>query len=225
MSDLFEQANSDKTIPQVLLVNDSKELDKYCNNLETNGCNLCELSKNARVVVSRGNIRSRLMIIGQNPGAQEDQNGIPFCGPAGKLLDTWIEESDLSKFKPYFTNVGLCKTPDNSPLNPEQRKACSIHLYTQIKLLAPKAIIAVGKPAINALVPNTEAMQTVDIILKQKLFKHPDIDFYVPCYFIYHPAFLLRKQGEEGKPYKEKNMKVLSMVKSYLEIEQAEEVF
>jgi uracil-DNA glycosylase family 4 len=225
MDSLFDQSETSSKEPSVLLTNSAKELDDYCNKLETDGCTRCELSQNARVVVSRGNIRSTLMVVGQNPGDQEDQNGIPFCGPAGKLLDVWIEESGLSKFKPYFTNVGLCKTPDNSPLNSEQREACSIHLNTQIKLLAPKAIIAVGKPAINALVPITEAMQTADIILKRKLYKHPDIDFYVSCFFIYHPAFLLRKQGEEGKPYKEKNMKVLNMVKLFLEIDQAEEIF
>ena len=88
-----------------------KRLDGFCSTLESEGCNKCELGKESRVVVSRGNINSPLMFVGQNPGAQELKLGQPFVGPAGKLLNEMISEAGLDKWQPYFTNSGLCGTP------------------------------------------------------------------------------------------------------------------
>lgn len=172
-----------------------KRLDGFCSTLESEGCNKCELGKESRVVVSRGNINSPLMFVGQNPGAQELKLGQPFVGPAGKLLNEMISEAGLDKWQPYFTNSGLCGTPGNRPLNEEEQAACLPYLQTQIRYLVPSVIICVGMPPVIAMFPGFKNSRASSLVNKAQVYVEPSSGMRFTCIYIYHPAFLLRKKG------------------------------
>lgn len=213
-------------------INRPSELKEYAVALRQNGCTLCDLGgKLGRVCVSRGSLKATLMIVGQNPGATELEEGQPFVGPAGKLLDKQLEESNIvPNFKAYWTNVGLCGTEGNAPLTKKQADACRIHLRTQIKLLAPIAIIAVGKPSLNSLVPACEPMKAFDCVGKKYTYSDIEEGIYLPVYPILHTAFILRKGNgtEEFKKFHNQNIEALKIVRQVLQvgaIDRAEAVF
>lgn len=109
------------------------------------GCSLCQTRQ--RLVFGMGNEQAELMFIGEGPGEQEDRQGLPFVGPAGKLLDDMLEMIDLKREKVYIANVVKCRPPGNrDPLNIEQ-DACSPWLERQIQLLDPKIIVCLGRIA------------------------------------------------------------------------------
>ena len=176
--------------------NNDVALEHMISKLEKDGCQLCSLGiVSPKVVVSRGNLRSRIAIVGQNPGTVELQQGYPFLGPAGKLLDSMLEKSGLDKAKPYFTNVGLCGTPENRPLNEQEQAKCKPHLTGQLLLLRPKVILAVGKPAISTIDPTSMNVKVSDII--SKIWSYDNKFETVPVYVIYHLAFILRQQNQQ----------------------------
>lgn len=193
--------------------NNDVALEHYILKLEKDGCKLCPLGYTSpRVVVSRGSLRSRLAIIGQNPGNQELVQGYPFVGPAGILLDKMLEISGLDGAKPYFTNVGLCGTPDNRPLNEQEQSACNTHWKSQVLQLRPKAIIAVGKPSINTIVPTTKDMAVAKIVTQ--IFEYDNRFEIVPVYAIYHPAFILRQDDQQK--YIDQTVQKMEEIKNYL---------
>lgn len=109
------------------------------------GCSLWETRKH--VVFGVGNRSAEVMLIGEGPGATEDQEGVPFVGRAGKLLDDMLEIIDLDRTKVYITNIVKCRPPNNrDPLNTEQ-EACIGFLRRQTALIRPKIIVCLGRIA------------------------------------------------------------------------------
>lgn len=107
------------------------------------GCSLCETRLN--LVFGVGNEHSEVMLIGEGPGEQEDRTGIPFVGPAGKLLDNMLEMIDLNREKVYIANIVKCRPPRNrDPMNVEQ-DACIGWLERQIALVDPRIIVCLGR--------------------------------------------------------------------------------
>jgi len=105
-------------------------------------CSLCESRRN--LVFGVGNQNAEVMLIGEGPGEQEDIQGIPFVGPAGKLLDTMLEIIDLDRNNVYIANMVKCRPPKNrDPLDIE-KAACSEWLSRQIALVNPKIIVCLG---------------------------------------------------------------------------------
>ena len=114
------------------------------------GCTLCETRHN--LVFGDGNTGAEVMLIGEGPGEQEDLQGIPFVGPAGKLLDDMLEMIDLDRQKVYIANIVKCRPPRNrDPLNVEQ-EACRPWLDRQIALVNPRIIVCLGRIAAMALI-------------------------------------------------------------------------
>ena len=114
------------------------------------GCSLGETRHN--LVFGVGNEQAEVMLIGEGPGEQEDLQGIPFVGPAGKLLDDMLEMIDLDRQKVYIANIVKCRPPRNrDPLNVEQ-EACRPWLDRQIALVNPKIIVCLGRIAAMALI-------------------------------------------------------------------------
>ena len=114
------------------------------------GCSLGETRHN--LVFGVGNAQAEVMLIGEGPGEQEDLQGIPFVGPAGKLLDDMLEMIDLDRQKVYIANIVKCRPPRNrDPLNVEQ-EACRPWLDRQIALVNPKIIVCLGRIAAMALI-------------------------------------------------------------------------
>lgn len=114
------------------------------------GCSLGETRHN--LVFGVGNAQAEVMLIGEGPGEQEDLQGVPFVGPAGKLLDDMLEMIDLDRQKVYIANIVKCRPPRNrDPLNVEQ-EACRPWLNRQIALVNPKIIVCLGRIAAMALI-------------------------------------------------------------------------
>lgn len=114
------------------------------------GCSLAQARHN--LVFGVGNEQAEVMLIGEGPGEQEDLKGIPFVGPAGKLLDDMLEMIDLDRQKVYIANIVKCRPPRNrDPLNVEQ-DACAPWLNRQIALVNPKIIVCLGRIAAMRLI-------------------------------------------------------------------------
>ena len=117
------------------------------------GCRCCSLGETRhKLVFGVGNAQAEVMLIGEGPGEQEDLQGVPFVGPAGKLLDDMLEMIDLDRQKVYIANIVKCRPPQNrDPLNVEQ-EACRPWLDRQIALVNPKIIVCLGRIAAMALI-------------------------------------------------------------------------
>ncbi len=122
---------------------DLEELKREC--LACRGCGLCETRTN--VVFGVGTPDAEVMFIGEGPGEQEDLQGEPFVGRAGKLLDDMLELIDLDRSRIYIANMVKCRPPKNRDPLPEEQAACSRWLERQIALIRPKIIVCLGRIA------------------------------------------------------------------------------
>ena len=113
-------------------------------------CGLCERRHN--VVFGVGNRRAKLLLVGEGPGEQEDLQGIPFVGPAGKLLDDMLSIIDLSRDDCYIANIVKCRPPRNRDPQREEQEACFPYLDNQIDLLDPQIIVCLGRIAAQKLI-------------------------------------------------------------------------
>ena len=155
-------------------------------------CNLSN-SKN-KIVVSRGNPFAKLMIIGEAPGAKEEELGEPFVGRSGKLLDKLLQNAgiDISQ-DVYFCNVVKCRPPKNRRPTKIEIQENLPWLYQQIKLVNPEIIVLVGATALEAISKNKSPIS----ILRGKWINWNG-RLVMP---IFHPAYLLRNQSkEDGAP-------------------------
>ena len=114
------------------------------------GCTLCETRRN--LVFGDGNTGAEVMLIGEGPGEQEDLQGVPFVGPAGKLLDDMLSIIDLDREKCYIANIVKCRPPRNRDPQPQEQDACIGFLENQIALLQPKIIVCLGRIAAQRLI-------------------------------------------------------------------------
>ena len=106
-------------------------------------CALCQTRRN--VVFGVGNPQAEILLVGEGPGAHEDEQGVPFVGRAGKLLDDMLAMIGLDRSKVYITNIVKCRPPENrDPLNVEQ-DACTGYLRRQIALMQPKIVVSLGR--------------------------------------------------------------------------------
>ena len=117
------------------------------------GCERCQLcQRRHHIVIGTGNEQSPIMFIGEGPGEQEDLQGEPFVGPAGKLLDLQLELIGLDRSSVYICNIVKCRPPQNRDPAPEERTACREWLDRQIALVNPKVIVCLGRIAATALI-------------------------------------------------------------------------
>jgi len=155
----------------------------------------CELKKNAtNLVFGDGNINAKIMIIGEGPGAQEDSEGIPFVGRAGKLLDKMLEAIQLDRDKVYISNVVNYRPPANRRPTEDEIKKYLPYLKTHIEIINPKILILLGSTALTALIGNIEVISKARGKWIQK-----EIGKIKPWIIAsFHPAFLMR-QPEQKK--------------------------
>ena len=150
-------------------------------------------SKN-KIVVSRGNPLAKLMIIGEAPGAKEEELGEPFVGRSGKLLDKLLQNVGIDINQDvYFCNVVKCRPPQNRRPTKAEIQENLPWLYQQIKLVNPRVIVLVGATALEAILKNKSRIS----ILRGKWIDWED-RLVMP---VFHPSYLLRNPSkEEGKP-------------------------
>ncbi|NES66384.1 MAG: uracil-DNA glycosylase [Okeania sp. SIO2D1] len=160
-----------------------------------NQCCRCELGQNrTHAVIGRGNPQAEIMIIGEAPGQNEDEQGLPFVGRSGQLLDKILESVELSSDRHvYISNAIRCRPPENRTPTTQEIEACKPYLLEQIRLVDPKIILLTGATAVKAL---TGEKRGITKIRGQWLEWEGRL-----CMPIFHPAYLLRNPSREpGKP-------------------------
>ena len=155
----------------------------------------CELKKNAtNLVFSDGNINSKIMIIGEGPGAQEDAEGKPFVGRAGKLLDKMLAAIQLNRTKVYISNVVNYRPPANRKPTEVEIGRYLPYLKSHIEIINPKILMLLGSTALNTLIGNQVVISKARGQWIQK-----EIGLAKPWIIAsFHPAFLMR-QPEQKK--------------------------
>ena len=163
-------------------------------------CTRCILHRNrTRIVFGEGRPDADIMLVGEAPGYQEDISGRPFVGPAGKLLTAWIEAVGLRRGEVYIANVVKCRPLDNRDPYPQEKEACSPFLHTQIFLVRPRVLVALGRHAANGLARTNIAMR--DLRGVDLRYRNEKTDMDVPVVATYHPSYVLRKG--RGEPERE----------------------
>lgn len=184
---------------EVILLKDSMDKVKALNAIKkkVHICKKCSLYKTKKnYVFGSGNPFALLLFVGEAPGRDEDETGLPFVGKAGQLLSELILGIGLEREKDsYIANVLKCRPPGNRDPLPEEVKACSRYLELQIKIINPKIICALGRFAAGFLLDTKNPRISV---LRSKLHKSK---YGIPLVVTYHPAALLRNlsQIEEAK--------------------------
>lgn len=173
-------------------------LDKL--NLECSDCCACELnSTRHNVVFSDGNPETaRIMLIGEAPGENEDLQGKPFVGRAGKLLNEFLAKAEISRENDlYITNTVKCRPPKNRVPTDEEKKACRKVLESQIEIINPKIILLCGATALKSFIKTKLPISKIrgeifEIEIKGKKYNAMPI---------FHPSYLLRNHSfEPGSP-------------------------
>ena len=126
---------------------------------EVKKCTTCRLHETrTRTVFGRGDLRARLMFVGEAPGADEDREGVPFVGRAGKLLDRMVYAMGLERDEVYITNILKCRPPGNRNPRPEEIARCLPYLKKQIQIINPKIICTLGKFSTQNLLNTTRGI-------------------------------------------------------------------
>lgn len=123
-------------------------LEQAC--LQCNKCKLC--SGRTNVVFGVGNRNADILFVGEGPGEQEDLQGEPFVGPAGKLLDSMLSIIDLDRTKVYIANIVKCRPPMNRDPQDDEQDACIDYLRKQVALIQPKIIVCLGRIAARRII-------------------------------------------------------------------------
>jgi DNA polymerase len=135
-------------------------------------------------VFGSGNPKADILIIGEAPGADEDAQGLPFVGAAGKLLTKILEAIDLSRDEVYIANIIKCRPPENRRPEKDEIAQCEPYLQKQIELIKPAFILALGLTAVNTLFKKNHQMQDI----RGKVMNYHGVSLLAT----YHPAALLR---------------------------------
>jgi DNA polymerase len=162
------------------------------------GCTACRLhTSRTQVVFGVGNQDADLMVIGEAPGADEDRQGEPFVGRAGQLLNEMLFAVGYPRETVYIANIVKCRPPENRNPQHDEALSCASFLHQQISLVAPKAILAVGKVAAQNL------LQTELPIGKMRGSQYRYAKLNIPVIVTYHPAYLLRSPREKRKVWQD----------------------
>ena len=156
---------------------------------EARGCTRCPLWQGrTQVVFGNGNADADLMFVGEAPGFHEDQQGLPFVGRAGKLLDELLAGIGLSRDEVWVCNVLKCRPPGNRDPQPEEIESCKPYLYEQVELIEPKVVCTLGNFATKLLTRSSRGIRSV----RGRVQIHELGGSRVRLYPLYHPAAALR---------------------------------
>ena len=154
-------------------------------------CNLQKQAKN--IVFSDGNPKSKIMLIGEAPGANEDQEGLPFVGRAGMLLDKMLAAINLDRKNVYISNIINYRPPDNRKPTEEEIKQYLPFISKHIEIINPKILVLLGSTAMNALIGK-------DIVISKmrgKWLKKKFGECKTSVIITFHPAFLMRQPAQK----------------------------
>jgi DNA polymerase len=159
-------------------------------------CTRCKLHKGRnKIVFGDGNPKAELVFIGEGPGADEDAQGLPFVGRAGKLLTQMIEAMGLPRRDVYICNVVKCRPPENRAPEPDEVSTCSPYLLRQIDVIKPKVVVCLGAVAAKTLLETARGISQ---------FRGEWLDWRGhKLMATYHPAYLLRNPNAKGEVWKD----------------------
>ena len=159
-------------------------------------CTCCPLSRTRHLpVMGRGSHSADIMLIAEAPGGQEDQEGLPFVGRSGKILDELLESCSLTREEIYITNILKCRPPHNRDPLPAEQDCCMDYLRAQVKLIQPKIIACLGRIAAMRLI-------TPDFkITRDHGAFHQRGNFLITA--VYHPSALLRDPRKNEDMYRD----------------------
>jgi DNA polymerase len=163
-------------------------------------CTRCKLHKQGRkqIVFGVGNPHAELMFVGEGPGADEDEQGEPFVGRAGQLLNNMIGAMGIRREDVYIANVVKCRPPGNRTPEPDECATCSPFLLRQIDAIRPKVIVALGAVAARTLTGVNDTM----LRMRGKWWDFRGTKLAVT----YHPAYLLRDPRQKAEAWKDLQM-------------------
>jgi uracil-DNA glycosylase len=159
-------------------------------------CTRCKLHRTRKkIVFGDGSAKAQLVFVGEGPGADEDAQGLPFVGRAGKLLTQMIEAMGLKRSDVYICNVVKCRPPENRQPERDEVAACSPFLLRQLDSINPKVIVCLGATAAQALLETDRGISK---------FRGQWLDFHGrKLMATYHPAYLLRNPAAKGEVWKD----------------------
>jgi len=159
-------------------------------------CKRCRLHKARKnIVFADGNPKAQLVFVGEGPGADEDAQGLPFVGRAGKLLTQMIEAMGLRRQDVYICNVVKCRPPENRLPEKDEIAECSPFLFRQLDVISPKVIVCLGACAAQTLLETNRGISQ---------FRGQWLDFRGrKLMATYHPAYLLRNPSAKGEVWKD----------------------
>src|SRR5579864_5634096 len=182
----------------------SETLLQVCEDLGE--CTRCKLHRTRnKIVFGDGSSQAQLVFVGEGPGADEDAQGLPFVGRAGKLLTQMIEAMGLQRRDVYICNVVKCRPPENRAPEKDEVETCSPFLLRQLDAIAPKVIVCLGSIAAQTLLETNRGISH---------FRGEWMDFRgTKLMATYHPAYLLRNPSAKGEVWKDlqKVMAVLGL--------------
>jgi DNA polymerase len=151
---------------------------------DVHGCTQCQLCRGrTNTVPGTGSSTAEIVFIGEAPGKKEDENGVPFCGASGNLLDSLLATINLKRENIFITNIVKCRPPENRDPLPEEKATCaSLYLDQQLAVIKPKLIVTLGRHALNYFIPNQKISEVHG---KPKRYKG---QVYLA---LYHPAVAL----------------------------------
>ena len=204
----FENEKKSELSNPIINAGDKKtKIDEVIEDLKVHNSNLKKTAKN--LVVYDGNLNTKVMLIGEAPGRDEDEQGIPFVGRAGQLLNKMLLAINLQREDVYITNVVNWRPPDNRTPNDEEILEFLPFLQRQIDIIKPKFIFLLGGVAAKAILSTPLALGKLRG--KWHDYKSLNLDESIPTIASYHPAFLLR-----SPQYKKHSWEDLQMLQEKL---------
>lgn len=156
-------------------------------------CHLCETR--TQTVFGVGDPHASLVVVGEAPGAEEDRQGEPFVGRAGRLLNNMLRAIGLSREQVFILNILKCRPPNNRDPSAEEVVACSPYLIRQLELIRPRLLLAVGRIAAQTLLDTQQSLGRL------RGRPHAYGPAQIPVIVTYHPAYLLRSPAEKRKAW------------------------
>ena len=161
---------------------------------EIGDCRRCALHKGRHTIVfGQGDPNARLLFVGEGPGADEDEQGLPFVGRAGQLLNNMISAMGLEREQTYICNVVKCRPPGNRTPEPDEANTCSPFLFRQIDVIGPQVIVALGATAATYLLGQRQPLAG----LRGRVHSFRGSSLIVT----YHPAYLLRDPRQKKEAW------------------------
>jgi uracil-DNA glycosylase len=161
-------------------------------------CTKCRLhSTRIQTVFGAGSHEADWMLIGDAPGSEEDKQGMPFVGREGELLTAMLASIGLDRGKVFIANILKCRPPNNRDPSADEVLACDDYLNTQIKMIQPKMILALGRNAAQNLLKSDVPIGK----MRGKVYQYGEAE--IPVVVTYHPAYLLRSPREKRKSWQD----------------------